>query len=450
MKYLIIFLISILFKLITSSEIIYEFNRDFELNKEMTDEQIYLKLAYNDLYTHIKIGTPEKEMKVGINFKHKSLTLLGSNIKNRKVFDEKSSSTYKSITTAIVYESQMTGANISEEYINLNTINNKEKINFILVTDLDDESLENNPYEPIYFSGFLGLAINSEFQNEYPDSLPIYLNENYKNKYNSAFAIKFNIKEPGNYKGKIIMNGYLHDYDENYHLEQYKTTRIQSVTNFHDWCISIDNAYYGQTSISQNNYILFRIEIGIIIAPNDFMKYITDNYFSKYNDKCEYKKFKLMSDDYKYYVCNKDIDITKFENISFELKEINFNFTLSYQNLFYEYNNKYYFLIATGSSTLHDFIIGSVLMKTYDFVFDKFKSNIGFYDLSIQVKTKTKNNLVIYIVVISVLSVLIILLIIYLIWKYCNKPRISRKNELDDDYNYITGSITDDKKISPE
>ena len=210
-----------------------------------------------------------------------------------------------------------------------------------------------------------------------------------------------------NYKGKIIMNGYLHDYDENYHLEQYKTTRIQSVTNFHDWCISIDNAYYGQTSISQNNYILFRIEIGIIIAPNDFMKYITDNYFSKYNDKCEYKKFKLMSDDYKYYVCNKDIE-------------------------------------------LHDFIIGSVLMKTYDFVFDKFKSNIGFYDLSIQVKTKTKNNLVIYIVVISVLSVLIILLIIYLIWKYCNKPRISRKNELDDDYNYITGSITDDKKISPE
>ena len=449
MKYFILFLLTILFQLLTSSEIIYEFNRDFELNKGMTDEQIYLKLAYNDLYTHIKIGTPEKEMKVGINFKYKSLALLGSKIKNRNVFDETSSSTYKSITTAFTYESQMTEANIAEEYINLNTINNKEKINFILITELDDESLETKTYEPIYFSGFLGLAINSEFQTDHPDSLPIYLNENYKNKYNSAFSVKFNIKEPGNYKGKIVMNGYPHEYDEkNYHLEQYKTTRTQSVTNFQDWCISIDNAYYGDSSVSQNNYISFRIEMGIIIAPNEFMKHITDKYFNKYNNKCEYKKFKLMSDEYKYYVCNKDIDITKFENISFELKENNFNFTLSYQNLFYEYNNKYYFLISSGPSTLHDFIIGSVLMKNYDFVFDKFKSNIGFYDMNI--KVKTKSNLVIYIVVIVVLAILIILFIIYLIWKYCNKPRISRKNELDDDYNYVTGSITDDKKISPE
>ena len=449
MKFFIIYLLPILFDLITSSEIIYEFNRDFELNKGMSDEQIYSKLAFNDLYTHVKVGSPEKELKVGINFKYKSLALLGSKIKNRDIFDETSSSSYKSISSAFTYDNQILSANISEEYIYLNTINKKEKINFILITDLDEESLENNSYEPIYFSGYLGLAIHSEFQGDYPESLPIYLNENYKSNYNSAFSIKFNIKDPGNYKGKITMNGYPHEYDENnYHLEQYKTTRIQSINNFHDWCISIDNAYYGNSSITQNNYIIFRIEIGIILAPNEFMKYITDNYFTKYSDKCEYKKFKLTSQDYNYYVCNKNIDIKKFENVSFELKENNFNFSLSYQNLFYEYNNKYYFLIASGPSNLHDFIIGSVLMKNYDFVFDKFKSNIGFYDFSIEVKTK--NYFIIYIVVIGVLPILIILVIIYLIWKYCNKPRISRKNELDDEYNYISGSITDDKKISSE
>ena len=55
------------------------------------------------------------------------------------------------------------------------------------------------------FSGYLGLAIHSEFQGDYPESLPIYLNENYKSNYNSAFSVKFNIKEPGNYKGKITM-----------------------------------------------------------------------------------------------------------------------------------------------------------------------------------------------------------------------------------------------------
>ena len=149
MKFFIIYLLPILFDLITSSEIIYEFNRDFELNKGMSDEQIYSKLAFNDLYTHVKVGSPEKELKVGINFKYKSLALLGSKIKNRDIFDETSSSSYKSISSAFAYDNQILSANISEEYIYLNTINKKEKINFILITDLDEESLENNSYEPI-------------------------------------------------------------------------------------------------------------------------------------------------------------------------------------------------------------------------------------------------------------------------------------------------------------
>ena len=447
MNFIKIFLFTIFFHYLSSEQIIYDFKRDFELNKEMTDEQIYLKLAYNDIYTHIKIGTPEKELKVGITFKEKSLTLLGSKINNRDVFDETSSSSYKSLFETNGYESQILFANISEEYIKLNNINKKEKIKFVLVTKLDEESLVANIYEPIFFSGYLGLAIEGVYQQNFPDSLPIYLNENYRNDYNSAFAIKFDIKQPGNYKGQLIMNGYPHEYDtKNYHKEQYKTTRIQSVYNFDTWCLSIDNAYYGKESVIQDNLIIFRIEIGIILAPEKFMKYLSDNYFKNYNDKCEYKKFKLMSDNYNYYVCSKDIDIKKFENINFELREDNFNFTLTYENLFYEYNNKYYFLIVAGPSSQRDFIIGSALMKNYVFVFDKYKSNIGYYDLSIKVEEIDKNYFVIYIVVISILSFLIVLVIIYLIWKYCNKPRISRKNVIDDDYNYISGSITDDKK----
>ena len=116
---------------------------------------------------------------------------------------------------------------------------------------------------------------------------------------------------------------------------------------------------------------------------------------------------------------------------------------MDYKDLFYEYNNKYYFLIAGSKSYFHDFIIGSVLMKKYDFVFDKFNSNIGFYDFSIIVKEK--NYFIIYIVIISVLVLLIILVIIYLIWKYFNKPRIQRKNEINDDYNYISAINPDEK-----
>ena len=438
-------LLLILIKCLTSSQIIYEFKRNFELKETMTEEEIYLKLSYNDIYTNIKIGTPEKELKVGISFKEKALVLLGSNIKDREVFNEKGSSSYKPISSIYFYESQISAGNKSEEYLNLNTINKKLKINFILATQIEKESLISNSYEPIYFSGYLGLAINSLFQQDYPESLPIFLYENYKDEFNSAFSIKFNIKEPGNYNGKLIMNGYPHENDkDNYHIEQYKTTRIQSIDNLNDWCFSIDNTYYGNTPVIQNNYIIFRIEIGIIIAPVNFMKHLKANYFDKYNDKCKYNTLKLMSEDYNYYVCNNDIDIKTFQDIKFELKANDFNFTLTYKDLFYEYNKKYYFLIASGSSSLQHFILGPVLMKKYDFVFDKFKSNIGFYDFSIIVDEK--NHFIIYIIIIAVLVFLIILVLIYLIWKYFNKPRNSRKNELNDDYNYISGINAEEKE----
>ena len=52
------------------------------------------------------------------------------------------------------------------------------------------------------------------------------------------------------------------------------------------------NAYYGKESVIQDNLIIFRIEIGIILAPEKFMKYLSDNYFKNYNErnKCLCKK----------------------------------------------------------------------------------------------------------------------------------------------------------------
>ena len=132
MKFFIIILfLIILFQALTSSEIIYTFKRNFELNEKMTEEDIYLKLAYNDIYTSIKLGTPQKEIKVGIKFKDKSLVILGSSIKGREIFDETRSSSYNSIQSIYCVNTPMSEANKSEEYIYLNTINNKEKINNI-------------------------------------------------------------------------------------------------------------------------------------------------------------------------------------------------------------------------------------------------------------------------------------------------------------------------------
>ena len=100
MKFFINFLLSNVFFFLISSQIVYEFNRDFELNEKMTEEEIYLKLSYNDIYTYIKIGKQEKQLKVGLSFKDKALVILGSQIKNREVFDETESDSYISFSRA--------------------------------------------------------------------------------------------------------------------------------------------------------------------------------------------------------------------------------------------------------------------------------------------------------------------------------------------------------------
>jgi hypothetical protein len=65
----------ILFFNISFCQIIYEFNRDLNLVENMTNKEIMIELAYNDLYTYINFGTPQKKLKVAINFHEKSLVL---------------------------------------------------------------------------------------------------------------------------------------------------------------------------------------------------------------------------------------------------------------------------------------------------------------------------------------------------------------------------------------
>ena len=440
------------------SQIIYEFNKDLNLKDNMTNDEIFTQLAYNDLYTYIKIGTPEKELKVSISFQEKSLALLGSQIKRDNIFNESNSSTYKSLSEINIIKSQIYNGYISEDVIKLNNFEKSLKIQFILGEELYENSYSfNNEYEPVNFAGFIGLSINSMFRVEFPDSLPIYLYNNYKDDYNfkSPFSIIFDkSKDKNSFKGKLILNGYPHEYNNSYKDYKYCPTQLQKNSdNYLDWCIAFDNVYYNDNVIEEVVKVVFRPEIGVIFVNGALFNHLTENYFKEYNEKkiCTLKSIKFIGSEYKYYSCSKEIDITKFKNINFELKEVNLNFTLNYEDLFYEYNNVYYFLMLSSLYRTQEYIFGSILMKKYDFVFDRYNSKIGFYkkaDINGDEDDNKKNdenksNLVL-IISIVILCVLILLVLIYILWSYLNKPRIQRKNEINDDYNYVA----DSQKIS--
>ena len=433
------------------SQIIFEFDRDLNLNTSMTMKEIFTTLAYNDLYTYIKIGTPEKEYKVSINFQEKSLVLLGSEIKRPNIFNESNSDTFKKVSEEmILIKSQIYNGYISEDVIKLNNFKEKLKIQFFLGQEIYQEDYSfSDEYEPINYCGYLGLAISQLFNPELPDSLPIYLFNNYRYNYNfnSPFSIIFDHpKNKSSYKGKLILNGYPHEYNKSYNIKFYNSSRIQkNENNLDDWCIALDNSYYGDNFVDENTKIIFRPEFGVIISTGKFFKYLIEQYFKEYLEQkiCNQSDIYLISNNYNFIYCSKDINISKFENINFELKDINFNFTLNYEDLFYEYNNKYYFLIASQIYKNQFYIFGSILMKKYNLVFDKHISKIGVYNQNItnnyddNKKNKNKKRIIL-IISIVILSILIIIALIYIIWNYINRPRAQRKNEIDDNYNYIS------------
>ena len=433
------------------SQFILEFKRDINLNETMTNNEIFTTLAYNDLYTHLKLGTPEKELKVSISFKEKSLVILGSKIKRSNIFNESNSDTYKAISDEIyLIKNQIFNGYISEDLIQLNNL--KLKINFFLGEEIYKDSYSfDDEYEPINYSGYLGLGMKSLFNNDLPDSLPTYLYNNYKNEYNikSPFSIIFDNQNDMECKGKLILSGFPHEYNNSYHKSQYISSNLQyNENNMIDWCLALDNVYYGNDIIDENKKIVFRAELGVIIIAGNFFNYLTDNYFKEYQEKkiCNKSNFYLIGESYDYYYCSKEIDIKKFNGINFELKDINFNFSMTNDELFYEYNNKYYFLMISKYYKNQYYFFGSSVMKKYNFVFDVYNRKIGLYNLNITVNNtndngnnnKSKRKSFLFIGSIVILSLLIIIVLIYILWIYFKKPRDQRKNELNDDFNYIS------------
>ena len=85
---------------------------------------------------------------------------------------------------------------------------------------------------------------------------------------------------------------------------------------------------------------------------------LSNNFFNE--NKCEYLSFSYdnLDDEQSnlnmylfYFVCNSSVDISKFKPIIFQLKDLNYNFTLNYKYLFFKYNNSYYFLIKSTKTS---------------------------------------------------------------------------------------------------
>ena len=434
-NFTIIYIFIILIPLI-HTKVTIEFERKFPL---LTKENIMNNLIENNIYTTLTLGTPEQKIPVLIKInEHESYIAGTESTGNYSKFNEKNSITFKTDQKETKYFSDFVYAYKSKDTFNINS-KKYEEFDFYLGTK---ETFSN----PLSYSGILGLGkkVNCYDKNQ-SNVLESFIEQLQRRKIikNQVYYIKY-LNEN---KGQIIIGDYPHEINK----KNYNEINLRTSKGVYDfdcdgyWDFYFDNVTYNNKKINEfpQFHVKFQLEQGVIEVGNYFYN-IVNNYFIQ--NKCVEKIIEGYSNYYSFN-CEGNVDISKFPNLTFYQKVLDMEFTLTYKDLFYFFDNRHYFLIIINcnpkSSTY--WIMGTPFFKKYLSVFDVSftKEKIGFYLK--EGNNENKENIVVheeykhYKISFFISVVIIIGLIILLYYIFIRWPRKKRANELLDDFEYISG-----------
>ena len=138
-----------------------------------------------------------------------------------------------------------------------------------------------------------------------------------------------------------------------------------------------------------------------------------------------------------YYYCNKDVDLSNFPNLNFEIKSFDYNMTLTYKELFKLVNDKYIFLVLIPDSTSYSYwILGEPFFRKNQLIFNTDNKVIGFYHGKGNKKSGFFSffyNRTFWIIMVILAFGVIIFLIRYIYIVYNKKAKRQLANELIED-----------------
>ena len=352
--------------------------QDNSLNKN----DFMFRLFTDDVYINLTIGSPPQIIKTIWNMNKYSFKIYSSS------FNFNKSMTYKEISKPFLYSfDETSNALFFEDNFYFIDGNNKTFSNLFKFIKLEND--KNN------FS-FIGLQLPGVLT----DNLLTFVKDLKENeiidKY--IFYILYNQSESKveNPNGVIFFGEYPHNtkiFENKYKINNFYEIKAASRNKLAYWDILFDEIYFSE-NISNNelNKIKYKqVELlgnnQLSIGTDEYHEYILHNFFDEYIklNICE-QKIILNNTDYIYYKCkkNNEFNIAKFPTLYFELKEINFNFSLDYNDLFFIHDEYIYFGIIFDSFFKLKFDqrwkLGSALFKKYLFVFNQDSKTIGFYN----------------------------------------------------------------------
>ena len=426
---IIVFLIKIY--LYSSSILTFPFKRIFK-NEKITNDNFYDNYFDNIIYTKSYIGTPVTE--VNLQIKSKQYTLC---LRNDTIYHYYNSSTYiaNEKEENIVYNLDFRCSLKSNETFKLG--NEKVNINnlqFILTA----ESKYNS-------DGILGLKILDNNGQLWGYNLIPQL----KNKKLIKEESFFYIFDENSDNGQLIIGEYPHlieKYKNIYHEEQFRKTSVFIPSYDQNFDFQFRSVFWNDTEIESLTVANIEIELGMIKGSMKFCDKSWDFFAPHFRKrKCTRVDIGVL---YESYICDdyEDFDITKFPSIKFYINDADYNFELTYKEIFKKKDGKVFFMIYFNKNGYDiTWSLGNLFLKRNMLVFDMDKKIIGFYNKDIEINNSSNNNDNIKIKILFIIIIIAILVIIglitFIIYKFVFGKRQKKPYELDEEYDYTTNNL---------
>ena len=419
MKYLITI---ILINQITLSQITIPFKKVTKEKK--TKNNIMKYLLTNDLQIEISLGTPIQTFPLLIKLGQFPTFILTKKCPlDIKKFDTNESSTFREFSHTTTYNFNCINPSFATETF----IYGKEKVKASVLYFLIAENIKTESY---LTSGEFGLSYNY-----YGSAIRLNLLDQLKEKKlieNKVFYLDYNNENEGN----LIIGNYPHIINKKkFDVNNLYKSKIFESTSTYNWDLVFDKIYSENEIVEKDSInIHCEYEFGFIEGSNFYYKYIKNNYFDNYFNSADCFEVQLNNSNKHFYIeCNKNIKIKKFPSLIFQNLQLKYNITFNYKELFYEFEDKYYFLIVF-KKTLGHWKFGNVFFKKYLIYFDKDNKMFGIYNTNNSGLNISWTTIVI---ILLVTALIVCGILLYIFIKLYMKKRKKRANELEDNYEYI-------------
>ena len=379
----------------------YKFITDNK-SKNKTDADMMQRFYYRFLSTSIEVGTPPRNFTFVLDSDDDRYYIASNqrpkisneperepkyfNFDKSELLNESYSSTYnKGGCEAVDYNTYLYAELcLAKDIVVFN------KSNEIIQKNFQFRMVRNNEDN---IPGFLGLLYNyKDTHTRHPNFINDLRGQNLIE--NNYWFFKFDKISPFDriLQGQLIVGGLPHEiFPELYKKDDYVGFKKTRRSHFHGaWKLEFDKIYVDDKDYAYllyNTICTINYEMYNIIGSLEFHFRMKENFLEELLEekKCFSGKFSQNihhRGDLTFYYCKKEMKDFLYKNlpnIKFYSEDFGQEFELTKEELFYEKGEYIYFMILFAGIEYNYFALGQMFAAKYNFVFNTFYKEVGFY-----------------------------------------------------------------------